>query len=94
MVVNSIVVHKLQCSSSILAENYRYLAFKYKIFHGDWHQGLNHLLSKIIDSYSAQDIANAQLVAELCSIRDGEQLCDSVISRDNLCNLIDLICLN
>ena len=94
IVVSSMVLHKLHCSSSVLAENYRYLAFKYKLCHDDWYHGLNHLMSKLINIYSAEETANYKIVAELCSIRDGEHYCDSNITRDNLCNMIDLICLN
>ena len=80
--------------TSSFASNYRYLSCKYSLSHHDWHLDMNHLAGKVrlknqqksIYSKSCQDII------ELCEIRDGLSSCDT-LSIDDICKIIDIICI-
>ena len=93
-VCRSISLSKLLCKNSTFASNYRYLSCKYSLSHHDWHLDMNHLGGKVrlknqqksIYSKSCQDII------ELCEIRDGLSSCDT-LSNDDICKIIDIICI-
>ena len=57
-----------------LAENIRYLMYKYDITINDWHQSLNHVIKKVYtydnDRTNGNDTCTASVIRELCHDRD------------------------
>ena len=43
----SIISFKLHCIKSTFASNYKYLFYRYNIFHGDWYKDISHLIGKV-----------------------------------------------
>ena len=94
-VCRPISLSNLLCKDSTFAPNYSYLSCKHHLSHNDWHLDTNHLIGKVrlknkqksCYSRSCQDII------EFWEIRDGLALCDA-LSNDNVCKLIDIICLD
>ena len=62
----------------------------------DWHSGLAHLLGKVKMKYqnkNAQNCpANMSIIRELCDIRDGRHIACDIISKTEVCSLLDIIC--
>ena len=64
------------------------------ISHTDWHLDTSHLIGKVRlkNKQKSCHIGSCQDIIELCDIRDGLALCDT-LSNDDVCKLIDIICL-
>ena len=60
----------------------------------DWHLDTSHLIGKVRlkNKQKSCNIGSCQDIIELCEIRDGLALCDT-LSNDDVCKLIDIICL-
>ena len=93
-VCRSISLSKLLCKNSTFASNYSYLSCKYNLSHNDWHLDTSHLIGKVRlkNKQKSCHIGSCQDIIELCDIRDGLALCDT-LSNDDVCKLIDIICL-
>ena len=93
-VCRSISLSKLLCKNSTFASNYSYLSCKYNLSHHDWHLDTSHLVGKVRlkNKQKSCHIGSCQDIIELCDIRDGLALCDT-LSNDDVCKLIDIICL-
>ena len=87
---------KLHSISSTFATNYRHLCYKYELVQSDWHSGLAHLLGKVKMKYqnkNAQNCpANMSIIRELCDFRDGRHIACDIISKTEVCSLLDIIC--
>ena len=88
------MLSKLLCKNSTFASNYSYLSCKYNLSHHDWHLDTSHLIGKVRlkNKHKSCHIGFCQDNIELCEIRDGLALCDT-LSNDDVCKLIDIICL-
>ena len=73
--------------NSTFSSNYHDLSCKYELSNQDWYLDTNHLKSQLKITYSLW-----QSVIELCEIRDGLSSCEA-LSSDDVCKLIELICL-
>ena len=96
IVCKSIVLFKLYCVKSTFGSNYKYLSCKYGISQDDWYTNLSQLVEKVdMKCYEEiQDRNAVQTVVELCVIRDGVAVCDTLSYMYNdVCNLIDSISL-
>ena len=91
VIVSHIIRYKLLSAASILAENYRYLCFKYDIAHIDWYQDINFVTKKIFRKYTSNELAITHTITELCKLRDGVVKCQFV-NNINISTLIDLLC--
>ena len=91
--VQQVTRHKLFSPTSILAENYRYLCYKYKIAHEDWYSNMNFVIKKICMTYTNHQYAFCNTVLELCNIRDGVSFCEFVNITD-ICNMIESLCID
>ena len=91
-----IVISKLHSISSTFATNYRHLCYKYELVQSDWHSRLAHLLGKVKIKYqnkNAQNCpANMSIIRELCDISDGRHIACDIISKAEVCSLLDIIC--
>ena len=62
----------------------------------DWHSGLAHLLGKVKMKYQNKTVqncpANMSIIRELCDIRDGRHIAFDIISKAEVCSLLDIIC--
>ena len=91
-----LLLAKLHSISSTFATNYRHLCYKYELVQSDWHSGLAHLPGKVKIKYqnkSAQNCpANMSIIRELCDIRDGRHIACDIISKTEVCSLLDIIC--
>ena len=95
IVVQSIVKSKLLlCPRSIISENYKYLSYKYKLCHLDWHNTLSHLLKKINVPPDKTELSIANIINELCKVRDGVYQCDIINDFHQLQIIIDYITTN
>ena len=92
IVCKSIVLSKLYCVKSTFESNNKYLSWKYGSSQDDWYTNLSQLLEKVnVKCHEEIQHRNAvQTVVELCAIRDGVSVCDT-LSYNNVCNLIDLL---
>ena len=81
IVCNSIVLSKLYCIQSTFGSNYKYLSCKYGISQDDCYTNLNQLVEKVnINCHEEIQHRNTvQTVVEVCAIRDGVAVCDTVI---------------
>ena len=89
----SIVSSKLYCVKSVFGSNYKYLSCKYGISQDEWYTNLSQLV-EIVNMKCREEIHHrntVQTVVELCAIRDGVADCDTTLSYNDVCNLIDLI---
>lgn len=91
MIVQSVVKCKLISSTSILAENYRYLCYKYSIAHSDWTKNMTYIINKISKQYTNAELAIGKTVLELCKLRDGIDHCE-FITNIEVCKMIDMLC--
>ena len=73
----------LTCESSVFAENYRYLMYKYNIPMIMWRRDLKTLLSYISNSVIINDwqTVNILIIQELCKMRD-DILCSELTSQE------------
>ena len=92
-VCRSISLSKLLCKNSTFSSNYNYLSCKYELSNKDWYLDTNHLLGKVrLKCQLNITCSSWQSVIELCEIRDGLSSCEA-LSNDDVCKLIELICL-
>ena len=93
IVCKSIVLSQLYCIKSTFESNYKYLSCKYGIALDDWYTNISQLVVKVnMKCHEAiQDRNAVQTVVELCPIRNGVAVCDT-LSYSDVCNLIDTIC--
>ena len=78
---------------STFGSNYKYLSCKNGISQDDWYNNISQLVEKV-NIKCHEDINAVQSVVELCVIRDGVAVCDTLsYTCNNVCNLIDLISL-
>ena len=91
--VYTIIDVLLNSKSSIFAENFRYLNFKYKLCRDDWNGDLNGLINKVRshDVISRDQHIIVQNIRELCNIRDG--IYTSVLNKREIQSIIDDICI-
>ena len=85
----------LNSISSTFATNYRHLCYKYELVQTDWHSGLAHLLGKVKMKYqnkNAQNCPPMSINRELCDIRNGKHIACDIISKAEVCSLLDIIC--
>ena len=91
-----LLLAKLHSISSTFATNYRHLCYKYELVQSDWHSGLAHLLGKVKMKYQNKNSqncpANMSIIRELCDIRDGRHIACDIISKTEVCSLLDIIC--
>ena len=87
-VCRSISLSKLLCKNSTFSSNYNYLSFKYELSNQDWYLYTNHLLNIQLNI----TCSSLHCVIELCEICDGLSSCEA-LSNDDVCKLIELICL-
>ena len=93
IVCKSIVFSKLYCVKSTFRSNYKYLSYKYGISQDDWYTNYLSLLVEKVNMKcygEIQDNNVVQTVVELCVIRDGVAVCDT-LSYNKVCKLVDLI---
>ena len=93
-VCKSISLSKLLCKCSTFASNCSYLSCKCNLSHHDWQLDTSHLIGKVRlkNMQKLCHIGSCQDIIELCEIRDGLALCDT-LSNDDVCKLINIICL-
>ena len=91
-VCRSISLSKLLCKNSTFASNY--LSCTYNLSHHDWHLDTSHQIGKVRlkNKEKSCHIGSCQDIIELCDIRDTLALYDT-LSNDDVCKLIDIICL-
>ena len=81
---------------STLAENIRYLMYKYDITINDWHQSLNYVIKKVYtydsDRTNGNDTCTANVIRELCHDRDTHHYPVIIDSCSALCALWLCIC--
>ena len=91
-----LLLAKLYSTSSTFATNYRHLCYKYDLVETDWHSGLAHLLGKVKMKYQNKNRQNCpasmSIIRELCDIRDGRHIVSYIISKAEVCSLLDIIC--
>ena len=89
--------HYLNCCAkkSTFASNYNYLSCKYNVSYNDWQLDANHLIGKVRlkNNQKSCHSGSCQDIIELCEIRHGLTLCVT-LSNDDVCKLIDIICLD
>ena len=87
---------KLHSINSTCATNYRHLCYKYDLVQTDWHAGLAHLLGKVKMKYQNKNAQNCppnmSIIRELCDIRDGRHIACDIISKAEVCSLLDIFC--
>ena len=75
---------KLLCIRSTVADNYRYLSYKYQLSDSDWYKDLNHLLGKakmkVADLYKCPPIVGTLI--ELCELRDNLRIREYLTYND------------
>ena len=96
-VIKTIVHSKLYMSpKSIIAENYKYISYKYKLYHTDWTESfsyiINQISSKITVPPDPKSIALRNTIRELCEIRDGTKQCEIVLNIEFVEALIAQLC--
>ena len=71
--VTSLINSFLNCESSVIAENYRYIMYKYNIPSTLWRSDFKTLISNIsyIDDLNDWHRINISTIQELCKMRDG-----------------------
>ncbi len=82
----------LSCRSSVLAENYRYLSYKYTICREDWQGNIGQLINKVndLELYTDEQHIIIDYVRELCKIRD--KMLSTELTKAEIQSLIDVIC--
>ena len=91
--VTSLINTFLNCESSVFAENYRYIMYKYNIPSTLWRSDFKTFISNI--SYTNDDIndwqrINISTLQEFCKMRDG--ILYSGLTTQEIEVLIDFIC--
>ena len=89
--VQQIVKCKLLSSTSIFADNYRYLCNKYNIAHSDWYRDMPFITNMICTEYTNYQYDICKTITELCELRDGVAHC-GVVNRTDICSLLEVLC--
>ena len=78
-----------------LLQTIEYVSYKYSLSHHDWHLDMNRLVKKVRLKNQKKSIYSkyCQDIIELCEIRDGPALCDT-LSNDDICKIIDIVCIH
>ena len=74
MTVKELLRHFMNCDSSVIAENVRYIMHKYDISVFLWYGDLSSIISKIKinrKEFSDYQLSNIETIRELCNVRDG-----------------------
>ena len=91
-----LLLAKLHSINSTFATNYRHLCFKYDLVQTDWQAGLAHLLGNVKIKYQYKNARyyppHMSNICELCDIRDGRHIACDIISKEDVCSLLDIIC--
>ena len=92
--IRSMMYVFIKSNSSVFAENYRYLMYKYEMCYEDWNSDLQSIIRK---TYRDNDLTNRQrlnidIIKELCSVRDSMLDTALYVSKRNIQILIDEIC--
>jgi hypothetical protein len=92
--VTGILKNAMFSESSILAENYRFLMFKYNIFVSDWNSSLSDVMSKICAPIMAnhEQMATIETVRELITMRDDLEC--TVLSKQDVVKLLNALCID
>ena len=81
---------------STLAENIRYLMYKYDITINDWHQSLNYVIKKVYtydsDRTNGNDTCTANVIRELCHDRDTHHYPVIIDSCSEFNNFLKALC--
>ena len=95
-ICNNLLSTKLSCKYSCFADNFRYLSYKYDLCTTDWNGDISFLMGKVKMKIKEIYLApiEAEIVKELCSMRDNMYTCTSEFTRNELVDFIDHICLN
>ena len=90
--VTSLINTFLNCESSVFAENYRYIMYKYNIPSTLWRSDFKTFISNIsyIDDINDRQRINISTLQELCKMRDG--ILYSGLTTQEIEVLIDFIC--
>ena len=92
-VCRSISLSELLCKNSTFSSNYNYFSCKYELSNQDWYLDTNHLLGKVrLKSQLNITCSPWQSVIKLCENCDSLSSCEA-LSNDDVCKLIELICL-
>ena len=89
-VVEYITKFKLSCPRSTLAENYKYLLYKYKFSHLDFYSDIGNIISKI--PLATVDDSITYTVRELCELRDHVNTCE-IVSHNMIHILLGQLCI-
>jgi len=91
-VCKMIMLSKLYCINSTIADNYRYLSFKYGFLDQDWYSDINYLLGKVKMKHDRENNVKhlVKIIGELCDIRDNNSTCEYLDTHE-ICKLIDMI---
>ena len=89
--VQQIMKCKLLSSTSIFADNYRYLCNKYNIAHSDWYRDMPFITNMICTEYTNHQYDISKTVIELCELRDDVAHC-GVVNRTDICSLLEVLC--
>ena len=84
IVCKSIVLSKLYYVKSTFGSNHKYLSCKYRISQDDCYINLSQLVEKVHMKCheEIQDNNAVQTIVELCAIRDGVAVCDTMSCND------------
>ena len=91
----SFISSKLHSIKSTFPSIYKYLLYRYNIFHDDWYKDISLLIGKVKLKFQ-QDFKSrdtAQTLVKLCVIRDGLSTFNALYYLD-VCELIHLISLD
>ena len=92
-VIKTIVHSKLYMSpKSIIAENYKYISYKYKLSHTDWTESFSYVINKITVPPDPKSIALCNTIRELCEIQDGTKQCEILLNIEFVEALIAQLC--
>ena len=89
-VCRSIISSKLHYIKSTFTSNYKYLSYRYNIFHDDWYKDISQVKLKFQQDFQSRN--TAQTLVELCVINDGLSTCNALsYLHVDACELINLI---
>ena len=92
--VNSIANHQLLSSGSIIAENRRYLEYKYHIYQVDWMDQIESVICKIIPPVLTDEkkLTIISVIRELVSMRDSAMY--NMLNVDQISALLNSLCVH
>ena len=77
---------------SIIAENYKYISYTYKLSHTVWTESFSYVINKITVPPDPKCIALCNIIRELCEIRDGTTQCEILLHIEFVEALIAQLC--